>query len=89
MREEMKKKMEKSNNNQCKSEMQNKQHKRVPYSMMEIHIKSKKHVKKMPRKILKIKQSLCHSFLELILFLTSSVTHCLISNLSQSPSQYS
>ncbi len=59
--------------------------------LMEIQIKSKKHVKKCshPKKFKKIKHSLCQSFLELILFLILSVTHCLMSNLSRSPSQYS
>jgi hypothetical protein len=36
---EMKKKQEKKTINQWKSEMQNTQHKRVPDSMKEIHIK--------------------------------------------------
>jgi hypothetical protein len=67
-------KSEKKNNNQWRSEIQNtQQHKRVHDSLMEIQIKTKKHLKKnAPPPIFKIKQSLCHSFLELILLLT----HC-------------
>jgi hypothetical protein len=48
MRGEMKKKKWKKNNNQWKSEMQNTQLKSIPYSIVEIHIKSKKPCIKMP-----------------------------------------
>ncbi len=87
MRGEMKKKMNKktiTNVNQ-----KSKIHNTEEYSILWWRFTSnqKKKSKKCPQKYLKIKYSLCHSFLKLILLLTHC--QCLISNLSQSPSQYS
>jgi hypothetical protein len=70
MREEVKKKKGKKKQQPMETKMQNTKHKRIPYSMMEIHIKSKKYVKKCPPIFLKNKHSLCHSFFKLILLLT-------------------